>query len=104
VNADQIDRHRENTAAAVLAALVGLGGLGALVNATGHPLAVGLAVTALGVVVLALRWVARMVRERREDQADALAGAAWRARHLPQHPQHPSAALPGRRGERAGVA
>jgi Flp pilus assembly protein TadB len=98
VNTDPIARHQENTAAAVLAALVGLGALGALLNATGHPLAVGLAGTALGVLAALTRWAVRVRRERREDRADALAAAAWRAHHLPPHP------LPGRCGERTGVA
>ncbi len=34
-------------------------------------------------LVGAARWVARRLRERREDAADALAGAAWRAQHMP---------------------
>ena len=42
---------------------------------------VGLA--ALALLALAARWVARWVRERREDAADALTAARWRAVHAP---------------------
>jgi hypothetical protein len=86
ISSDTIRRH-DTIAAAVLGVLVGLAALGAglaaLLDATGHPLltATGLAVLAAGVAVA--RWVVRRVRERREDAADAMAGAAWRAQHLP---------------------
>jgi heme A synthase len=101
VTTDQISRHQENTAAAaLLATVVGLAGVGFLVQRTGHPLAVGVAVTTAGVLTAVVRWVARWLRERREDRADALAAAAWRARHLPHSP---APALPGQR-ERAGVS
>jgi hypothetical protein len=69
----------------VLAALVcGLGCLGALVPAIEHAtnLAVGAAV-ALVLAALAVRLLARRVRERREDRADALTAARWRAQHAP---------------------
>jgi hypothetical protein len=84
-----ISRRHDTIAAVVLAVLVGLAtlaaGCAALLDATGHPLltATGLALLAAGVA--AARWAARRVRERREDAADALAGAAWRAQHLPHH-------------------
>jgi hypothetical protein len=38
---------------------------------------------ALGLVVLVVWRVARWVRERREDAADTLAAAHWRAAHAP---------------------
>jgi hypothetical protein len=86
LSTDTGQRH-DTIAAAVLAAFVGLAGvaalLGRVVNATGHPVttAVSLVITVL--VIGAARWVTRRVRERREDADDALAGAAWRAEHLP---------------------
>ena len=100
---DTTQRH-DHIAAAVLAALVGLTGLAALLDAaltaTGHPALVGLAaavlVAVLALLVGAARWVARRVRERREDTADLLAGAAWRAQHMPAHPLNAR--------DRAGVA
>jgi hypothetical protein len=42
---------------------------------------VGLA--AVAVLALAARWGARWLRERREDRADALTAARWRAVHAP---------------------
>jgi hypothetical protein len=87
MNTDLSQRHA-TIAAAVLAGIVGLAGLGALLDAaldaTGHPVLIGLAAAVLAVLVGVGRWVARWVRERREDAADLLAGAAWRAEHMPQ--------------------
>jgi hypothetical protein len=90
MNTDIARRH-EHIAGAVLAALVGLTGLAALLDAaltgTGHPGLVGLAAAVLAVLAGIGRWVARRVRERREDAADALTAIAWRAEHLPaDHP------------------
>ena len=80
--------HRHDTiSTVVLGVLVGLTGLGALLDAaltaTGHPVLVGLAAAVLAVLAGLGRWVAWRVRERREDAADLLAGAAWRAQHMP---------------------
>ena len=50
-----------------------------------------------------LRAAIRVVRERREDAADLLAGAAWRAEHMPHLPPQPHP-LPRRRAAGAGVA
>ena len=66
---------------------------------------VGLA--ALALVTLVARWVARWVRERRQDAADALTAAHWRAPQAadsahpsrPRPPQHPPA---GTRARRSG--
>jgi hypothetical protein len=84
---DPSQRH-DTIAAAVLASIVGLSGLAALLDAvlaaTGHPVLVGLGAAVLVVLAGFGRWVARRVRERREDAADLLAGAAWRAEHMPQ--------------------
>ena len=83
-------QHRHDTiAAAVLAGVVGLAGLAALLtvalDATGHPVLVGVALVLTAVAVGVVRRVARCVRERRENAADALAGAAWRAQNMPRH-------------------
>ena len=82
-----IRRRHDHIANAGLAALVGLTGLGALLNtvlnATGHPFLTALGLALVGVLVGAARWVARWVRERREHAADLIAGAAWRAEHMP---------------------
>jgi hypothetical protein len=54
------------------------------VPAVEHTISTGL--LALGVLlalVAAVRVLARWVRHRREDRADALVAAAWRARHAP---------------------
>jgi hypothetical protein len=86
MNTNLSQRH-EHIAAAVLAAVVGLTGLAALLDAaltaTGHPALVGLGIAVLAVLAGFGRWVARRVRERREDAADLLAAAAWRAQHMP---------------------
>ena len=86
ISTDTSQRH-DTLAAVVLAALVGLAGLGALldaaVTATGHPVLVVLGLAGVAVLIGFGRCVARRVRERREDAVDALAGAAWRAQHLP---------------------
>ena len=87
--------HRESVAGTVLAAVVALTTLGALltkvvgpvigtvVTATGHPLLVGLGAAVAAALAGLGRWTAGRVRERREEAADALAAAAWRAEHLP---------------------
>lgn len=85
-----LDQRHDTIAAAVLAGVGGLAGLAALLSAvldaTGHPLLVGVALVLTAVVVGMARWMARRVRERREDAADALAGAAWRAQNMLGHP------------------
>jgi hypothetical protein len=87
ISTDTSQRHN-TIATAVLAAVVGLTGLAALLDAvltaTGHPGLVGLGAAVLAVLVGTGQWVARRVRERREDAADLLAGAAWRAQHMPR--------------------
>ena len=78
-------RRRHDQAAILVAVLVaGLGCAGALLPAVEHAITVAL-LTAAGLAVLtaAVRVGARVVRERREDRADALAGAVWRAEHIP---------------------
>jgi|1186.fasta_scaffold1077683_3 hypothetical protein len=100
MNTDLNQRH-DDLATVVLAAIVGLTGIGALLDAaltaTGHPVLVGLGGAVLALLVGFGRWVARRVRERREDAADLLAGAAWRAEHMP----HLAAQI---ERDRAGVA
>jgi hypothetical protein len=57
--------------------------LGRVLDATGHPVIVTAALGSVAALTAATRWVTRRVRERREDADDALAGAAWRAEHMP---------------------
>ena len=78
-------RRRHDQAATLVAVLVaGLGCAGALLPAVEHAITVALlAAAGLAVLIAALRVGARVARERREDRADALAGAAWRAAHIP---------------------
>jgi ABC-type transport system involved in cytochrome bd biosynthesis fused ATPase/permease subunit len=73
---------RRLTTAATL--VCGLALFAALVPAVGHAanLAVGVAL-GLVLAVLAVRCLARWARERREDRADALIAARWRAVHAP---------------------
>ena len=68
----------------VLAAVCALGFLAAVVPGVEAALTVGLlALAGLVLVGLAVRYGARWVRERREDRADALTAARWRAAHAP---------------------
>ena len=78
------NQHDDHTATAVIAGVCGLGFAGAVSPAVEHAVTAALlTLAALGAVVLALRWIARVRRERREDRADLLAAIAWRAAHLP---------------------
>ena len=100
-----LDHRHDTIAAVVLTAIVGLAGvaalLGRVLGATGHPVIVTAALGFVAALIAATRWVSRRVRERREDAADALAGAAWRAEHMP----HPAAQTTTRiERDRAGVA
>ena len=60
-----LDQRHDDIAGAALAAFAGLGTTGALLSATGHPVLVGSALTALTLLVAAARSVSRRVRERR---------------------------------------
>jgi protein-S-isoprenylcysteine O-methyltransferase Ste14 len=106
MNTNLSQRH-EHITTAVLAALVGLTGLAtvldAALTATGHPVLVGLGAAVLAVLVAFGRWVARRMWERREDAADALTAAAWRAQNMP-HLTPQIECDHSRRSERAGVA
>src|SRR5689334_9564073 len=103
-------RRHDTLATVFLFVLVGLAALAAavsaLLDATGHPRLVGLALTGAALTVAVVRRGVRFVRERREDAADALAGAAWRAEHLPHHPLNRADRDRADRDrfERAGVA
>ncbi len=79
------NRAAEARRLAIAAALIcGLACLGALVPAVEHALnlAVGGAV-GLVLTVLLVRRLTRWLRECREDRADALTAAHWRAVHAP---------------------
>ena len=68
----------------VLAAVCTLGFLAAVIPGVEAALTVGLlALAGLVLVALAGRHLARVIRERREDRADALTAARWRAAHAP---------------------
>lgn len=80
--------HRHDTIAALaLAALTGLAvagaGISPALSLTGHPVLVVVGLVLVAVLVGLGRWIARRVRERHEDAADLIAGAAWRAEHMP---------------------
>jgi hypothetical protein len=78
-------RNREATAiTTVLALPCGLACAGSVVPGIDDivtTIVVGLA--ALALVALCARWMARRVRERREDAADTLTATRWRAAHAP---------------------
>ncbi len=107
MNTDTRQRH-DHITNAVLAVLVGLAGLGALLNAalnaTGPPVFTALGLVLVAALVGAARWMARRVRERREDAADLVAGAAWRAEHMPHLVAEIDRAVIERDRQRAGVA
>lgn len=75
------EARRITTAAALLCALALLGVLVPGVEQTINLAVTGLA--ALALTTLVVRLLARRVREHREDRADALAAARWRAVHAP---------------------
>jgi hypothetical protein len=83
MNADPFQQPRDDVADGVLAAVCGLSVLGALLTTLGHPVVVSVGLAVCAAFVAAARSLARRVRERREDAADTLAGAAWRAQHMP---------------------
>jgi Flp pilus assembly protein TadB len=101
MNIDPGQRH-DTIATVFLAAVVGLAVLAALLSALldaiGHPLLVGLVLTVAAVTAATIRRAVHFARERREDAADALAGAAWRAEHMPH-----LAAQIDRHSDRVGV-
>ncbi len=106
MNIQQHRRDRDRAVNLAITPVCGLGFAGALSPAVEHAVTTALvAVVMLALLVAGVRWVVRRLRERREDAADALAGAAWRARHMPhvaalldQLDQHSA------RHDRAGVA
>ncbi len=103
MNTDTRQRH-DHIANVVLAVLVGLAGLGALLDATGYPLLTTVGLVLVAALVGAARWMTRRVRERREDAADLVAGAAWPAEHMPHLVTETDRAVIERDRQRAGVA
>jgi predicted benzoate:H+ symporter BenE len=102
VNLDQHRRHQDNIATTAGVLVAGLGLAGALSPLVEDAVTAALATLAgLAVLTALLRWTARRLRERREDAADALAGAAWRATHMPHLGRLP---VQEQHGERAGVS
>jgi hypothetical protein len=68
----------------VLALLCGLACAGSVVPGLDDIITTVLGgLAALGLLVLVAQWLGRWVRERREDRADTLTAAHWRAIHAP---------------------
>ncbi|MBW0090637.1 hypothetical protein I4I73_17400 [Pseudonocardia sp. KRD-184] len=69
---------------ALLALVCVIGCAGAIVPAVEQAVTLGLLTPGpLVVLAVAVRLGVRWLRERREDRADALTAAAWRAEHAP---------------------
>jgi hypothetical protein len=83
MTSDPFQQHRDDVSGSVLIAVCALSTLGALLTTLGPPLAICLGLASVAVVIGATRWIVCKLRERREDAADALAAAAWRAQHTP---------------------
>jgi Flp pilus assembly protein TadB len=87
ITRDRIGAHRAREARVITTALALVCGAGlAAAVVPGVETTVNVALLALaGLVVLALgvRYLARCMRERREDRADALTAARWQAMHAP---------------------
>lgn len=82
-------QHRDDAVVTtVTGAVCALGLAGALSPVVEHAVTLALLViAALTVAVLAARWLARRLREHREDRADTLTAIAWRSANLPaDHP------------------
>lgn len=68
---------------ALIAVVCAIGCAAAIVPAVEHTVTLALLVLGgLALVAVAGRLGCRWLRERREDRADALTAAAWRAEHL----------------------
>lgn len=68
---------------ALIAVVCAIGCAAAIVPAVEHAVTLGLFTLGLLVVLaVAVRLGVRLLRERREDRADALTAATWRAEHL----------------------
>jgi hypothetical protein len=84
MNLDDYRRRQDQVATLVAVLVAGLGCAGALLPFVEYAVTLAvLAAAGLAVLIAALRTGIRVVRERREDRADALAGATWRAEHMP---------------------
>ncbi len=84
MNLQQHRRTQDRAVTLASLAFSGVGLAGALSPAVEHAITTALvAVVVLVLLVVGARWVARRLREHREDRADALAAAVWRAEHLP---------------------
>ena len=84
---DRIGEHRAHEARLIttaLGAVCAVGFTAAVVPAVEHTVTLAvLALLAFAVLVVLVRVAARRVRERWEDQADAVTAARWRAEHAP---------------------
>ncbi len=101
-------RHRttDREATAITTALTGPCGLacaGSVIPGLDEAVTISLlALAALLVLTLMLLWAARWVRERREDRADTLTAARWRAAHAPHLLTATDRAHPGTRAATVG--
>jgi hypothetical protein len=87
MNLDDYRRRSDQVATLIAVLVAGLGCAGALLPVVEYAVTLALfGLAVLAVLVAGLRTGDRVVRERREDRADALAGAAWRAAHMPHLP------------------
>ncbi len=79
--------HRDREYRVIMTGIWAVGGLGLTCSvspAVEHATTLVLfTVGAIAVLVVAVRLVARWVREYREDRDDERTGATWRARHMP---------------------
>ena len=91
MNLDDYRRRQDQVATLVAVSVAGLCCAGAVLPVVEHAVTVALiAAAGLAVLLAAARTGVRVLRERREDRADLLTGAAWRAEHVP----HPLLAAP----------
>ena len=95
VTARDFTARRDREASLITAVLTlpcGLACAGSVVPGLDDAVTTALAVLAVVALLAAgLRWVCRWVRERREDAADALTAARWRAAHAPHLLSRPTA-------------
>jgi Kef-type K+ transport system membrane component KefB len=87
MNLNDYRRRHDQTATLAAVVVAGFGCAGAMLPVVEHAITLALFGGAgLAVVISAVRTALRVLRERRErreDRADLLAGAVWRAEHLP---------------------
>ena len=84
MNIGDYRRRQDQGATLVAVSVAGLGCVGALLPVVERAVTVALiAAVGLAVVTAAARAEVRVLRERREDRADRITAATWRAEHMP---------------------